>query len=403
MNYCTNCGSKIKKGDKFCTKCGNNITKTSKEVVKEKKEINIQRIILILGICLVLFSSFALGFITWKSMSSIIKIAFFTFETILFFIISLVLKKLDSKLNKLFFIIGLILVPYTLTLIPYYNLLPEFFNNGPGLYVYLAIIYLGTFISYMLINSKINSKLLNYLAMFSLFLAFVCTGLIFSENLSVITLLIVIYISVLNVIAHTKLFNFDMKKAQSITSAILMVLVVPFILISIFDKTIPYNNILIIFIISIYVISIYIRLFFNNKSIFRGFAPILLPIVLYTYIGNLLYSHSSICFYSITIVAIFLYFITILFNSKLLSYMTLIISYVTILLLMLVSGFSENYTVLFVISIITLIFNISNIVLFKYEAIEYVIPFNIYAIIYSLIKWFTPYKTIYVLVITSLL
>ena len=86
MNYCTKCGTKIDKNDKFCAKCG---TKLDDNVPvkksKVKKEANTEKFILMLGVFLVLFSTFALGIILWEGMGNIFKLGFFIFECLLFF------------------------------------------------------------------------------------------------------------------------------------------------------------------------------------------------------------------------------------------------------------------------------------------------------------------------------
>ena len=203
MNFCIKCGNKLQKNEKFCTKCGNKIvTETDKKLKQDKKN---QNIILLLGIFLVLFSTFALGIISWKNMESILRIAFFSFECILFFGLSYVIKKLtDSKIYRFFFVVGLILIPYTLSLIPYYEFLTNYFNRGAGLYIYLAIIYFLVTVLYFIINKKFDSRVVDLLSLLTLFMSFVFTGFIFNDRLSVITLLISIYILVLYSLSLSK-------------------------------------------------------------------------------------------------------------------------------------------------------------------------------------------------------
>ena len=102
MNYCTNCGTKLKSDTNYCTKCGVKVGKGAKPV---KKGTDNTKLILILGIFLVLFSTFVLGIITWKNLNEILRICFFGFETVLFFVLSFILKKIDSKIDRVFFII----------------------------------------------------------------------------------------------------------------------------------------------------------------------------------------------------------------------------------------------------------------------------------------------------------
>ena len=168
MNYCTRCGTKLMKNDKFCTKCGLKIiTEEDKLEMKKKNDKKNQNIILLLGIFLVLFSTFALGIITWKSLNEIFRLSFFGFECLLFFGLGYVIKKLtDNKMYRVFYIVGLILIPYTLTLIPYYGLLSDYFNKGPGLFIYLSIIYFITFLIYIFANHRFKSGFVNFISLF---------------------------------------------------------------------------------------------------------------------------------------------------------------------------------------------------------------------------------------------
>lgn len=400
MNYCTNCGSKIGKNNKFCTNCGTSTKEKGK--VEQNEQFDAQKTILILGIFLVLFSSFILGIISWKNLNEIFRIIFFAFECVLFFVLSFVLKKVGSKLNRLFFIIGLILIPYTLSLIPYYGLISEYFKKGPGLYVFLAIIYFVTFILYILINIKFKSKFITYLSIFSLFISIICFGLIFSENISLITLLIVLYMTIVSIISKIKRFSLDTQKALSVTAGILMILVVPFIIISIYNKSGLYNLIITSIIVLIYFASMYLRLHLNNNSVFNFFGPFILELITFIYIFRFI-DNSNIYLYVLTISTIILYFISTLFSNKLYKGTTLVVSYISLLSSLLYICFISNYQVLFTISLIFLIFNLINLLLFKFKFVNYIIPFNIFIVIYSLVKWFTPLEMIYILTITSLI
>ena len=403
MNYCTKCGTKLEKNDKFCAKCGTKVdnsvpVKTS----KVKKEGNTEKFILMLGVFLVLFSSFALGIILWEGMGNIFKIGFFVFECLLFFTLSFVLKKVKSKVNRVFFIIGLVLIPYTLCLIPYYQMLPNYFINGPGLYVYLAIIFFVTFILYILVNLAFKSKVVEYLSLISLFIAFVSTGLIFSEDSVITILLVMVYIFIINLISNTDKFNLSIKKSLSITSAILLLLVTPFVLGVTHNKYESYNIFINLITVFLYMITTYIRIGKNPKSIFRGFAPFTLPLVACNYMGALLVNYNNFEIYGIALIATIIYFISILFNSKLFSVMSLVITYIILLFFMLVAMIIGNYQMLLVLSVIVLVLNLSNMILFKYKFCDYVLPINLFILIYSLVRCFIEFKFVYVLIISSI-
>ena len=56
MNYCTKCGTKLEKNDKFCAKCGTKVDNSvPAKTSKVKKEGNTEKFILMLGVFLVLF------------------------------------------------------------------------------------------------------------------------------------------------------------------------------------------------------------------------------------------------------------------------------------------------------------------------------------------------------------
>ena len=402
MNYCTKCGTKIDKNDKFCAKCG---TKLDDNVPvkksKVKKEANTEKFLLMLGVFLVLFSTFALGIILWEGMGNIFKLGFFIFECLLFFGLSFVLKKVKSKLNSVLFVIGLVLIPYTLCLVPYYQMLPNYFINGPGLSVYLAIIFFITFVTYILINIAFKSKLVEYLALICLFIAFVSTGFIFSDNSVIIILSVMVYIFIINLISQIDGFNLSIKKSLSITSAILLLLVTPFILGVTHNKYESYNIYLNLITVLLYMITTYIRIGKNPKTVFRGFAPFTLPLVACNYIGALLANYNNFEIYGIALVATIIYFISILFNSKLFSIMSLVITYLIQLFFMFIVLIIGNYQILLVLSIIVLVLNLANMILFKYKFCDYVLPINIFILIYSLVRCFVEFKFVYVLIISS--
>ena len=202
MKYCTNCGQKLEENDKYCTGCGS-------KVIKEKEP---QNYILILGVFLVLFASFLFGFLSWKIMVPELRITFFAVECVLFFGLSYILKKAATKFDRLFFIIGLILIPYTLSLVPYYGLISSYLASGTGLYVYLAICYFLTTVIYLMINSKFKSVVLNYLSIVSLLISFICTALIFNNSEQIITVSILAYLLMLHVLSYVKIFSEKFRK-----------------------------------------------------------------------------------------------------------------------------------------------------------------------------------------------
>ncbi len=396
MNFCTNCGSKLDKSNKFCTKCGTKII--------SNKEKNNQNVILMLGIFLVLFSTFALGIISWNDMNHILRLCFFGFECVLFFGLSFVLKKLtDNKLYRLFFVVGLLLIPYTLSLIPYYGLLTDYFNNGPGLYIYLAIIYFLTAFIYLIINNKFKSGFVNLISLISLLVSFISIALIFSDSIVIISLLITSYMFIINILSKLNVFSDNLKKTMNIFVYIL--LIVDFlILISSFNKEpIILNNILNVISLLLYIITGYLFINKNKNTAYRGILPFLFTILSVVYLNNVFIIYHTISIYSIAIVSLILYFISHVYNDKLLKDMTLGITYSVLLILMLISIFSSYNLILLVISIMTLLFTLFNIFVSGYKWLNYFIPFNIFIIIVSINNITINFKLIYELIVTALL
>ena len=101
MNYCTNCGNKLKENSNFCTNCGKP-TKNELEKIKakkqEEKEKRKDKTILWLGTLLVIVASIIFAFTNWENMGCVFKIAFLIVESLIFFITSFVYKKLNNEI-----------------------------------------------------------------------------------------------------------------------------------------------------------------------------------------------------------------------------------------------------------------------------------------------------------------
>ena len=79
MKICSNCKRENKDDAVFCTGCGR----------KFKKETDIAKIVLLVGVFLVLFSSIFFGILNWGIMNNLFRLLFFCFESCLFFLLSL--------------------------------------------------------------------------------------------------------------------------------------------------------------------------------------------------------------------------------------------------------------------------------------------------------------------------
>jgi len=402
MNYCIKCGSKLESGSNFCSSCGAKIGDISKvEIKKEpKKNTDNTKVILMLGIFLVLFSTFILGIITWKSLNEIFRISFFGFETILFFALSFVLKKIDSKIDRLFFVIGLLLIPYTLTLLPYYGLLTDYFNQGPGMYVYLAILYFLTSVFYLLVNNSFKSKFVNYLFMISLLLSFINIGLFFNSGHSVIALLIILYMVVLYIMSLFDLFSESFIKTIKIFTTIMIGAIVPYLLFTYCFINSDLDKVFNIASLIIYIFFGYLKLHKDNKISLEIILPITYTIVVSVLIFRLFYMNEELFMYVLSGICILLSVISVLFNKKLFSLLTSIFTYVTICFLLLITLVIDNNMVVIILSIFLLIYNIFNIISKNVSIAPYFIPLNIFILVLGVINEFFEVKFIYVLLVT---
>ena len=389
MKHCIKCSNEIKNNEKYCSKCG-----TKVEEPKTGKPI------LMLGIFLVLFASFALGIISWNAMNEVFRISFFSFECLLFFILSFVLKKIESKMHKLFFTVGLILIPYILTLVPYYNLLPTYYVSGAGLHVYLAIIYLVSFIIFSLININFKNGFLSFLAYLLLFLSLIQFALVFTKNSSIMALVLSAYIFILTVISILKKEKINVL---SVITTIMLIIIVPYFS-YVFANFVYFSDCMFnLGTLLLYLISIYLKIYKNSNSVLTGFGPFTILILTSTFIISSLYNYETISIYVLSIVLVMLYYISITFNSKVFSTITLVLTYLSLISLMLVSNIINDNMILLVVSSITLLFNLSILFIFKYKFINFIIPINIFIVVLSVINVFTKVNIINILLSVILL
>ena len=144
MNYCTNCGNKLKENSNFCTSCGKP-TKNELEKIKakkqEEKEKRKDKTILWLGTLLVIVASIIFAFTNWENMERVFKIVFLIVESLIFFIISFVYKKLNNESScKVMWFLGTIFIPIILNLVAEYELFGNYLSySGSGIFVYLAL------------------------------------------------------------------------------------------------------------------------------------------------------------------------------------------------------------------------------------------------------------------------
>lgn len=388
MNYCSKCKNKIGKNDKFCTNCGSKI----------KREGDYQKPLLILGIFLVLFATFALGIFSWENMSEILRISFFGFECILFFGLSFVLKQVGSKLNKLFFVIGLVLIPYTLSLVAYYHILPGFLSSGAGINVYLAIIYFITFLIYLLVNTKFNSIFVDILTVIALLVSFINIGLAYKSSISIVSLIVIVYSILIYLLSFIGTLRNNLKVLFKIFSIVLLVLILP---VYIFALVIEEYKLISLISIILYVLVSYLIAIKEKNDLFKVLVPIGLFISVNSYL-TITFQDNEYVYYIISAASLVMFVISCFFKSKVFRILTLIFTYFMIFIMLSASTYSYNleFTTIILSSLILLL-NIINILVNKYKGLHYLLPFTIFISIYYVVKYFVNIPNNYIVNIAS--
>ena len=168
MKYCRRCGNELKQDSRFCNKCGTPtsiVLKEKEEIAKKKNEENKEKLLLFLGAFLIIAASVVFAIVNWKDMTNVFKILFLAMEGLVFLSLSMFSKKLKYELpHKFLWFIGIIFVPIILYLLPYYNMVGDYFSKESGLYVYLAISSSISIVAFILSNKFIKSNAFLYLA-----------------------------------------------------------------------------------------------------------------------------------------------------------------------------------------------------------------------------------------------
>ena len=394
--YCHICGSKLKEDKEFCSNCGERRKeKITKEKVIEKKEskpIDTTKLVLITGVFLVLFASFIFGICSWNNFSEIVKISFFFVECIIFISFSILLKPVEKNISKLFLIIGCILLPYSLSLVPYYKMIPNFFKGEAGLYTYLAICYFIVRYIYLLLSVRYKSILLKVLGYLSFMIGICFTCLIFKLDNSTISLIELLYLSILGIVSHIR-----KDIVSNIFYIILISLCAPALSI-IFG--IENNFIIELLIIILYIINIvFVVLNIKNKELGIFFALIEFSIL--TSYCYFLITNKDYIFICVSIISLVLYIFNSLLKNNYLKYTTLVLSYFCLSFSFIILYFFEywvNYS-LIVVTIAIAIINIYNIFNVS-KKFNYFIPASLFLLLYSIIRTYTDIKLLSVCIIS---
>ena len=406
MNYCTNCGNKLKENSNYCTNCGKP-TKNELEKIKvkkqEEKEKRKDKTFLWLGTLLVILASIIFAFTNWENMASVFKIVFLIVESLIFFTTSFVFKKLNNGSSyKAMWFLGTIFIPIILNLVAEYELLGNYLSyTGSGIFVYLSLSSFVCAVMYYLSYKFIKSNVFLYLGHIFLYLVIVFTLYVFkldtileNNNLILIILSFInLIIIALNVFIKNRSINIFMS----------------FIMLALFFVTficfgIDYYDSTTIFLLFTYVFEI-ASLFILIKVSKKNFIVYLYPIFIYLLSTQAItqLSFNNLQVYILILVSILLYLILRSINNKAIN----IMSFILLLIISYSSLFNANANVILSCSVILLglyIFIIKcDIGRGESSISKILLPANIYLVVSSLFNIFISVKPELILLISSII
>lgn len=406
MNYCTNCGNKLKENSNFCTSCGKP-TKNELEKIKakkqEEKEKRKDKTILWLGTLLVIVASIIFAFTNWENMGSIFKITFLIVESLIFFITSFVYKKLNNESSyKAMWFLGTIFIPIILNLVAEYELFGNYLSySGSGIFVYLALSSFICAVMYYLSYKFIKSNVFLYLGHIFLYLVVVFTLYVFKldivlENNNLI-LIILSFINLIIIALNIFIKNRSINIFMSFIMLVLFFITIIYFGISYYDST----TIFLLFTYIFEIASLFILIKVSKKNFIIYLYPIFIYLLSTQAITQLNLYNLQV--YILILVSILLYLILKSINNKAIN----IISFILLLIISYSSLINANANIILSCSIILLglyIFIIKcNIGRVESSISEILLPVNIYLIISSLFDLFVSVKPELILLISSII
>ena len=406
MNYCTNCGNKLKENSNFCTNCGKP-TKNELEKIKvkkqEEKEKRKDKTILWLGTLLVIVASIIFAFTNWENMGSVFKIVFLIVESLIFFITSFVYKKLNNESSyKAMWFLGTIFIPIILNLVAEYELFGNYLSySGSGIFVYLALSSFICTVMYYLSYKFIKSNVFLYLGHIFLYLVFVFTLYVFKldivlENNNLI-LIILSFINLVIIALNVFIKNRSINIFMSFIMLVQFFITIIYFGISYYDST----TIFLLFTYIFEIASLFILIKVSKKNFIIYLYPIFIYLLSTQAITQLNLYNLQV--YILILVSILLYLILKSINNKAIN----IISFILLLIISYSSLINANANIILSCSIILLglyIFIIKcNIGRVESSISEILLPVNIYLIISSLFDLFVSVKPELILLISSII
>lgn len=406
MNYCTNCGNKLKENSNFCTSCGKP-TKNELEKIKakkqEEKEKRKDKTILWLGTLLVIVASIIFAFTNWENMERVFKIVFLIVESLIFFIISFVYKKLNNESSyKVMWFLGTIFIPIILNLVAEYELFGNYLSySGSGIFVYLALSSFICTVMYYLSYKFIKSNVFLYLG--HIFLYFVIVFTLYAFKLDIVLennnliLIILSFINLIIIVLNIFIKNRSINIFMSFIMLVLFFITIIYFGISYYDST----TIFILFTYIFEIASLFILIKVSKKNFIIYLYPIFIYLLSTQAITQLNFYNLQV--YILILVSILLYLILRSINNKAIN----IISFILLLIISYSSLINANANIILSCSIILLglyIFIIKcNIGRVESSISEILLPVNIYLIISSLFDLFVSVKPELILLISSII
>lgn len=395
MNYCKYCGNRLNKNAKYCGNCGKKLIKE-----KQKKDIkdNNDKIFLYLGIALVLFASIIFILTSWSNITKVSKIIFLISEVVIFSFLTFLSKKMKNmpSYNSCNFL-SIIFILTTLIVLNHYEFVNVYFEEGPGLYVYLSLISFIGFLLFLVSNKTVKSKLYSFLSFLFLITSFIFFIKSFSFENNIILLTILLFITFFKYLLNKEYLFKNQKNSLIFVLNLLLIILMPIIIII----TIIYkNNILInILILISYLCSIYL---YNKESFIKYFNPFLSLSIIPVIINS---TSFNISIYLIFLFSSLMFLASYLQKNENIKEISFIL-FVIILISLLVTSFSK-YKVLLVISSLLLILLVFINYIEKDKSIKSMInlfiPINIFLIVISTFKITLNLKLSGIYLITSLI
>ena len=315
MKYCQKCGNKLNEKSNFCSKCGNKISTTKKKISTTTNEEKKEKLLLILGMILIIVSSIIFAFANWNEMSSIFKILFLSVESLLFLAMSLFSKKLNYKMPyKFLWFIGIVFIPIIFHLIALDKVLGNYLSyDGNGIYVYLSICSFICAVLYFISYKVIKSNIFIYIAYVFLYMLFISILGIFNITKFNIMLPILNGFNLLLCILYILIKNVNYKKTLNIFISVIL------ILFSILTVIYAYSDMSIILQIITYItmiISLLLLIFKTEKNIVIYCYPIMIYFIITNALSSIFNGYTNVISFVSILSIILINFISNLKDNK---------------------------------------------------------------------------------------